>query len=197
MIKIEVEDLPRGVIFYLKEMKNILELMTDLAYSSILLNDKTLAEDVFELEEKMDSLLQNLSKELMLSHLPPSEVDVILPVFKIASASEEVSDALRTIASLSFVKVGEHSLIHEALEEADRRPYRIIVNESSTILNKVVTDDFLSKAGFRILAFKKKGGDWVYSPEKTPKIKLGDVLIIKGPKKNQSKLEKLFNVSLS
>jgi uncharacterized protein with PhoU and TrkA domain len=184
---------PKGVLYYLKEMKNILELMTDLAYSSILLNDKSLAEDVFELEEKMDDLLRDLSKEIMLSRLPPNEVESMLPVFKIASASEEVSDALRNIAEVGYRQLNRHPVLLEALEETDRRTYRVIIDRFTSFLNKSVsTDDLVSKTGFRILSFKKKDGDWVYYPEKTPPTKSGDVLILKGPTKNHSKLEKLF-----
>lgn len=196
VIKIKIES-PKGVLYYLKEMKNILELMTDLAYSSILMNDKSLAEDVFELEEKMDSILRELSKEIILSRLPPNEVDSILPVLKIASASEEVSDSLRNIADVGYRTMDKHPVIVEALEETDRRTYRIIVDKKTRFLNKTLaSDDLESKIGFWILAFKKRDGDWGYYPDETPPIKIGDVIILKGPTKNQNRLEKFFNVSL-
>ena len=189
--------MPLGVVNYLKEMKDMLELMTDLAYSSILLNDKSMAEDVFELEEKMDVLLQNMSREIMLSRLPPNEVETMLPVLKIASASEEVSDSLRNIAEVSFKKMDKHPVIFEALEETERRPYRIVASEKSPFLNASVrSEDLVAKTGFRILGFKKSGGDWVYNPEKTPKIRLGDILILKGPTKHKERIEKLMKIEL-
>ena len=40
----------------LVEMKNLSELMIDLAYSAALFNDKDLAEDVIALEEHIDTL---------------------------------------------------------------------------------------------------------------------------------------------
>lgn len=189
--------MPLGVVNYLTEMKNLLELMIDLSYSSILFNDKTMAEDVFELEEKMDVLLQNMSREIMLSRLPPNEVETMLPVLKIASASEEVSDSLRNVAEVSYHKLDKHPVILEALEETKSRPYRLVANQKSPYLNTAIsTDELITKTSFRLLGFKKNGGDWVYNPDKTPKIKSGDIIILKGPTRNKQKLEKYLRISL-
>lgn len=48
-------------------MKDISELMIDLAYSAALFNNRELAEEVTELEEKMDSLVYVLNMNLMLA----------------------------------------------------------------------------------------------------------------------------------
>ena len=52
--KIEYKPIP--VSDLLLEMKNLSELMIDLAYSAALFNDKELAEDVIELESRIDTL---------------------------------------------------------------------------------------------------------------------------------------------
>ena len=51
----------------LLEMKNLSELMIDLAYSAALFNDKELAEDVIELEERVDTLAYLLNMEIMIA----------------------------------------------------------------------------------------------------------------------------------
>ena len=63
--KIEYQPIP--VSDLLVEMKNLSELMIDLAYSAALFNDKELAEDVIELESRIDTLAYLLDMEIMIA----------------------------------------------------------------------------------------------------------------------------------
>jgi len=47
---------PMGIKQILTEMKDISELIVDLAYSAVLFNNEELAEEVHELEEEMDMM---------------------------------------------------------------------------------------------------------------------------------------------
>ncbi|RLF78739.1 potassium channel protein, partial [Thermococci archaeon] len=49
----EFEYQPKSVKEIFIEMKNIVELMVDLAYTAILFGDKEIAEEVLDLEERM------------------------------------------------------------------------------------------------------------------------------------------------
>jgi uncharacterized protein with PhoU and TrkA domain len=63
--KIEYRPIPVRELFL--EMKNLSELMIDLAYSAALFNDKELAEEVLELERRVDILSYLLEMEIMLA----------------------------------------------------------------------------------------------------------------------------------
>ena len=63
--KIEYKPIP--VRELLLEMKNLSELMIDLAYSAALYNDKDLAEDVLALESRVDTLAYLLEMEIMVA----------------------------------------------------------------------------------------------------------------------------------
>ncbi|MEM2487936.1 MAG: PhoU domain-containing protein, partial [Thermoproteota archaeon] len=63
----KVEYKPKPVREILLEMKNLSELMIDLAYSAALFNDKELAEEVLELEKKVDTLAYLLDMTIMIA----------------------------------------------------------------------------------------------------------------------------------
>ncbi|MCK4482707.1 potassium channel protein, partial [Candidatus Bathyarchaeota archaeon] len=63
----KIEYKPVSVRELFLEMKNLSELMIDLAYSAALFNDKELAEDVLELENRVDTLTYLLEMEIMIA----------------------------------------------------------------------------------------------------------------------------------
>ncbi|RLF49893.1 MAG: hypothetical protein DRN20_00810, partial [Thermoplasmata archaeon] len=63
----EVSYRPRNVREILREMKDISELMVDLAYSAIIFDSKDIAREVKKLEEKMDRLKYEIRIASMLA----------------------------------------------------------------------------------------------------------------------------------
>ena len=57
------------------EIKDKSELIVDLAYSSLLYNNKTIAEEVYELENLIDELYQKLQRET-LEHVSTKQLSV-------------------------------------------------------------------------------------------------------------------------
>ena len=61
------EEQPRNVKELLVELKDASELMVDLAYAAVFFNEEDLAEEVEELEERMDGHLRRL-RDLFVEH---------------------------------------------------------------------------------------------------------------------------------
>ena len=74
----EFEYQPKSVKELFIEMKNIVELMVDLAYTSILFGDKEIAEEVLDLEERMDLLNYHLMTHAVLAARNPKEAEQAL-----------------------------------------------------------------------------------------------------------------------
>jgi uncharacterized protein with PhoU and TrkA domain len=74
-------------------MKNLSELMIDLAYSSALYNDKDLAEDVLALESRVDTLAYLLEMEIMVASRDPRDAEEMLGISIVASSTDKISDA--------------------------------------------------------------------------------------------------------
>ncbi|MDH5788443.1 MAG: potassium channel protein, partial [Candidatus Bathyarchaeota archaeon] len=61
-------------------MKNLSELMIDLAYSAALFNDKELADDVLELESRVDTLSYLLDMTIMIAARDSKDAEMLVGV---------------------------------------------------------------------------------------------------------------------
>ncbi len=77
-------------------MKNLSELMIDLAYSSALYNDKDLAEDVIALEGRVDTLAYLLDMEIMVASRDPKDAEAMVGISIVASATTKFQMQLLT-----------------------------------------------------------------------------------------------------
>lgn len=74
-------------------MKDLSEIMIDLAYSAALFHSRELAEEVLELEKRVDSLTYVLGMNAMLAARDAGDAESLLGVTKVASATDKISDA--------------------------------------------------------------------------------------------------------
>ena len=75
------------------ELKDTSELMMDLAYSSLLLNRKDLAEEVQELEEHVDELHTEFELLVLSSGFKPEESKDFLGLIRLGVVTEKIADA--------------------------------------------------------------------------------------------------------
>jgi len=117
--KIEYKPIP--VSDLLVEMKNLSELMIDLAYSAALFNDKELAEDVIELESRIDTLAYLLDMEIMIAARDAEDAETLIGVSTVASAADKISDAAADIAAIVTRNIGIHPIVGEIFENVEER----------------------------------------------------------------------------
>jgi uncharacterized protein with PhoU and TrkA domain len=171
---------PIPVSDLLVEMKNLSELMIDLAYSAALFNDKELAEDVIELESRIDTLAYLLDMEIMIAARDAEDAETLIGVSTVASAADKISDAAADIAAIVTRNIGIHPIIGEIFEKVEERLMKATVKESSVIAGKRIGDlDLAARMGVDIIAIRRNK-DWILDPEDTERIFLGDILITRG-----------------
>jgi len=176
--KIEYKPIP--VSDLLVEMKNLSELMIDLAYSAALFNDKELAEDVIELESRIDTLAYLLDMEIMIAARDAKDAETLIGVSTVASAADKISDAAADIAAIVTRNIGIHPIIGEIFEKVEERLMKATVKEGSVIAGKRIGDlDLAARMGVDIIAIRRNK-DWILDPEDTERIFLGDILITRG-----------------
>ncbi|MEM2341576.1 MAG: TrkA C-terminal domain-containing protein [Candidatus Bathyarchaeia archaeon] len=163
----------------LLEMKNLSELMIDLAYSAALFNDKDLAEDVIDLEERVDTLAYLLDMNIMIAARDAEDAKVLSGVAKVASAADKISDAAGDIAAIVLQDIGVHPIITEIFENVEERLARIRVPENSPVIGIKIGDLDLASMGVDIIAIRRNR-DWIINPENEETIRDGDVLIVRG-----------------
>lgn len=176
--KIEYKPIPAREL--LLEMKNLSELMIDLAYSAALLNDKDLAEDVLELEARVDTLAYLLEISIMVAARDAKDAEDLLGVSTVASAADKISDAAADIAAIVTQNIGIHPIVSEIFEKVEERLLRAQVKEGSRIVGKQIGElKLAAEMGVDIIAIKRNK-DWIIDPKATEKILLNDFLIVRG-----------------
>ncbi len=174
-----VEYTPVSVRETLIMMKDISELMIDLAYSAALFNNIELAEEVTELEEKMDSLVYVLNMTLMLAARDKKDAESLAGVAKVGSLTNSISDAAADIAGIVLNNIGIHPIVREVFQRTEEHLSRVLVSETSSLVGNTVNDlDLAAKVGADIIAVRR-GKHWMIKPEKEVVLP-EDVLLARG-----------------
>jgi uncharacterized protein with PhoU and TrkA domain len=176
--KIEYKPIP--VRELLREMKNLSELMIDLAYSAALFNDRELAEDVLELEKRIDTLAYQLEMMTMIAARDAEDAEALVGVSRVASAADKISDAAADIAAIVIRNIGVHPIVSEIFERVEEHLVKVKVHEKSILVGKTLNElDLAPRMGIDIIAIYRKN-DWIINPKAEEKIQFGDVLIARG-----------------
>lgn len=176
--KIEYKPIP--VRELLLEMKNLSELMIDLAYSSALYNDKDLAEDVLALESRVDTLAYLLEMVIMVAARDPKDAEAMVGISEVASCADKISDASADIAAIVTRNIGIHPIVGEIFEKVEERLMKVTVKAKSTIIKKRIDElDLAARMGVDIIALRRNN-DWILNPKDTERVFQGDVLITRG-----------------
>lgn len=175
-----VEYRPVGVKDLLVEMKNSSEVIVDLAYSALLHNSDELAEEVLELESKMDVLQMQARMNLLMAARKTSDAKQLAPVLGIVGAAEKISDAAGEIAG---VVLGEKELpgaIRTALPEAMEVLARAPVAANSAYEGHTLGEiDLETETGVRVVAIRSEQ-EWELTPDDRTRLDAGDVLLLRG-----------------
>jgi uncharacterized protein with PhoU and TrkA domain len=176
----KIEYKPISVRELFLEIKNLSELMIDLAYSAALFNDKELAEDVLELENRVDTLTYLLDMEIMIAARDPDDAEALAGVSKVASAADKISDAAADIAAIVTQNIGVHPIISEVFEKVEERLTRAKVSKASILVDKQIGElDLAARMGVDVIAICRNK-DWIIDPKDTEPIKIEDILIARG-----------------
>jgi uncharacterized protein with PhoU and TrkA domain len=176
----KVEYRPIPVRELLLEMKNLSELMIDLAYSAALYNDRDLAEDVLALEERVDNLAYLLEMEIMVAARDPKDAEEMLGISKVATSTDKISDAAADIAAIVTRNIGIHPVVGEIFEKVEERLTKVTVKSNSEFVNKKIRElDLAARMGVDIIAIRRNR-DWILNPQKAEKVFQGDILITRG-----------------
>jgi len=176
-----IEYKPIPVRELLVEMKNLSELMIDLAYSAALFNDKELAEDVLILESRIDTLAYLLEMEIMIAAGgDPKDAEALIGVSTVAAATDKISDAAADIAAIVTCNIGVHPIVGEIFEKVEERLMKATVKDNSIISGKQIGSlELAARMGIDIIAIRRNK-DWIINPKSTEQIFPGDTLITRG-----------------
>ena len=192
----KIEYKPVSVKKLLVEMKNLSELMIDLAYSAALFNDKELAEEVLELENRVDMLAYLLNMETMIAARDSKDAEDLLGVSAVASATNKISDAAADIAAIVTQNIGVHPIVSEVFQKVEERLARVKVSENSILIGKKIGElDLAARIGVDIIAIRRNS-EWIIDPKENEQIKFEDTLIARGAPEGIAEFKKLAEAKL-
>jgi uncharacterized protein with PhoU and TrkA domain len=184
-----VEYTPVSVRETLIQMKDISELMIDLAYSAALFNNRGLAEEVIELERRMDTLVYVLNMNLMLAARDKEDAESLAGVAKVGSLTNSISDAAADIAGIVINNIGIHPIVREVFQRTEEHLARVQMSEFSILAGKTVEDmDLAAEVGVDIIAVRR-GRYWMINPEKEIVLP-EDMLMARGTAEGLEKLQR-------
>ena len=170
----------------LLELKEKAELMVDLAYSSLIYDNREIAEEVYELEEYVDRVNDELQK-LAIEDTKKGELEVneALAIIQLGISSEMIADAAREIADVQLREVKLHPVLKESLMESNEILLKTTIAPNSVLKDKKIGEIRLaSETGMWIIAIKR-GNKWIYDPSKNVVLKENDILFAKGDKEGK------------
>ena len=165
-------------------MKDVSELIVDLAYSALLHNSDALAEEVLELEGEMDVLQMQARMNMLMAARTTNDAKQLAPVLGIIGAAEKISEAAGDIAK---VVLGEEEIpgaIRAALPEAMEVLARATVVASSPYAGRTLGEiDLETETGVRVIGLRE-GDEWVLTPGAETTLNVGDTLLLRGAEQN-------------
>ena len=179
------------------EMKNMSELMVDLAYSAVLFNSVDAAEEVLTLENRVNAMNYEIKKESLVAARSYEDAEKLTALLEIAEAAESMANAAKDLADLVIKGIKPHPVFKMVMEESDKMIARICVVNESDLANKTLGELLLvNRTGMRVIAIRR-GESWIYGPDKNTMILANDLLILKGTDEGAELLQKLASAACS
>ena len=188
MEKIRYKPIP--VRDLLIEIKDLSELMIDLAYSAALFDNRELAEEVLRLEEHVDELTYLINMNVMIAARDAQDAELLLGVPAVASAANKISDAAADIATIVTQRIRIHPIITQAFMQVEEHLVRTTIDPSSILIGQSLRKlELASRIGVDIIAIRRMGR-WIINPRKI-NLENSDILIARGAPHGIDELRKV------
>jgi uncharacterized protein with PhoU and TrkA domain len=174
----------------LKEMKQKIDLMIDLAYSAIKFSSKEIAEETSKIEKRIHELVFLLNLQIIQTQAGGvKEAKALEPILVMGFSIDKISDALADIARVVYINSDISDFTQLFWNEVPEPIVKTTVNDNCEFIGMNRKDvHFRSKYGVDLIAIKRMD-DWLFG--KDSEIQVGDILIIKGEIEPIKELKKL------
>ncbi|RLF24710.1 MAG: hypothetical protein DRN15_01865 [Thermoprotei archaeon] len=166
----------------LMEMKNLSELMVCLAYYAMVYGDADMANDVFSLEERIDYLECLLTMQASLAARDARDAESMISLFKMATATDKISDAAADIARMALYKARVREHTARVLIGGDEALARIIIGKD---MEGRPLEELYNRYAhvFDVIAIRRDNV-WLHQPGPRTILRENDVLIIRAPEES-------------
>jgi len=164
----------------LTEMKNISEVIVDLAYAALMFDSEEIAQEVSDLEDEMDNLKYAIRIKAMMAARTKEDAKLLSGLLQIANAAENIANAAADMVKLQEFPLEQRPFLSFILKESDEKIRMTQLSADSDMVNHTIGElGIESGTGMRIIAIKGRQG-WIYDPEPEIKLRTNDSLIVRG-----------------
>lgn len=160
------------------QMKNMSELILDLAYSALFLQDPHINSEVNKLYDKIRALEKETMKHLFRTRISDDERMIIIEM--IDYIKDIAYDAVG-LASLSKTRKVP-GIVKELLQEADERIITATVAKNSSLANKTIGESAVRTRTKAHIIGIRRGEEWLFEIHKDATLLPGDFVIATGPR---------------
>lgn len=175
----------------LLEIKDTSELMVDLAYSSLLYNNREIADEVYQLDARMRELEDDIQEMAVQKATEDKDTKKALLIIRLAQSVGMISNAALKIADAIRRDVPPHPVIQLSLRDSDVIITAVNVAEGSDLdgatLGKV---RLATNCGMFVIAIRR-GRRYIYGPDRRTTMMEGDTLYARGPPDGEQYLRDL------
>lgn len=163
----------------LETIRDLTELMVDLAYSAVLFEANDLAEEVIELEMEVDRQRLLLLMNAALAARSKEDAEQMAGIMSASAAMDKISDAAADIAKVQL-RIQVHPAVRRALQEVEERLARVVIGTASSLRHKSLGQVNLPRAvGVDVIAIRRKHKLMV-NPGPRVQFQEGDAVIVRG-----------------
>jgi len=187
----EIEYEPTTVKEILTEMKDLSELILDLAYSALVLGDLEIADEVRFLEARMDTLNHRIRLQTMVAARTIEDAEDLVGILQVASSAEKISNAAGDIAGIldRIPEIRNYAI--SLFKEMDERILTLAIPEHSPMHRRTIEEFNIEKeTGLKVIAIRREKR-WIYGPEDDQLLFSGDMLILRGVEEGYGRLKEL------
>jgi len=175
----------------LSEAKDASELMVDLGYAALFFDNVAMAEEVMDLEERLDGLVHEMREVCILAARSPHDAEQMSSVLHVISSIERIGNAAVDIARIVIHRLGIPAALVADLAAADEVSHRVRVRASSDLAGRSLADVELPvEVGMRVVAIRR-GKEWIIDPDGDEVMLPDDVLFLRGAPDGISELRTL------
>lgn len=187
----EIRYKPISVRDLLADLHTTTTLMVDLAYSAVLFNDRELAEEVIELEEKVDDLKTLLLMNTAIVVRDAEDAQAMAGIIRMAAVADRISDAAGEIAHVVTLELGVDPYILEGLAKTQERLVRTKILPESILRGKTLGRLRLeTNIGVHVMVVRR-GRDVTINPGPKTILREEDIIIARGSDVGISELDRL------
>lgn len=173
-------------------LKNTSEMMIDLAYSALLLNNNYLAEEVMTLEERMDALHIDFQKEVLSRTDEETDPKMLLGIIRMGNVTERIADAANEIAEVVLRGGEPHPILGMVIQDAEETVEHVVVGENSLVAGKTLkAAEIAEETGMWVL-YIRRGNRWM-RPRPSTRLEPGDLVVASGYSEGEDDFKQLLS----